>query len=127
MALVSLCIGTGSQGPALVDNPINTKASDFVLMRAVKAETSLCIFKTRRILRCFEIPYHEVHIFPIFSLLRAVNVLARLYNSLSFRSSKMSKLLSGRFSAFSVRSKGSCEAVYTFVQARLIHRYLAIV
>ena len=61
MALVSLCIGTGSQGPALVDNPINTKASDFVLfiglMRAVKAETSLCIFKTRRSLRCFEIPY----------------------------------------------------------------------
>ena len=31
MALVSLCIGTGSQVPALVDNPINTKASYFVL------------------------------------------------------------------------------------------------
>ena len=33
----------------------------------------------------------------------------------------MSKLLSGRFS---VRSKGSGEAVYTFARARLIHRYL---
>ena len=31
MALVSLCIGTGSQGPALVDNPINTKPSDFAI------------------------------------------------------------------------------------------------
>ena len=92
-------------------------------MRAVKAETSPCIFKTRRSLRCFKIPYK--YIFSrFFSLLRAVNNLARLYNSLSFRSSKMSKLLSGRFS---VGSKGSGEAVYTFAQARLIHRYLTIV
>ena len=51
----------------------------------------------------------------------------RVYNTLSFRSSKMSKLLSGRFSVFSVRSKGSGEVVYTFAQARLIHRYLTIV
>ena len=91
-------------------------------MRAVKAETSLCIFKTRRSLRCFKIPYK--YIFSrFFSLLRAVNNLARLYNSLSFRSSKMSKLLSGIFSV----SKGSGEAVYTFAQARLIHCYLTIV
>ena len=95
-------------------------------MRAVKAEMSLCIFKTRQSLRCFEIPYK--YIFSrLFSLLRAVNNLARLYNSRSFRSSKMSKLLSGRFSVFSVRSKGSGEAVYTFAQARLIHRDLTIV
>ena len=92
-------------------------------MRAVKAEMSLYIFKTRR---SFEIPYK--YIFSrFFSLLRAVNNLARLYNSLSFRRSKMSKLLSGRFSVFSVRSKGSGEAVYTFAQARLIHRYLTFV
>ena len=95
-------------------------------MRAVKVEMSLCIFKTRRSLRCFEIPYK--YIFSrFFSLLRAVNNLARLYKGRSFRSSKMSKLLSGRFSVFSVRSKGSGEAVYTFAQARLIFRYLTIV
>ena len=39
MALVSLCIGTGSQGPALVDNPINTKASDFVLFIGLNASS----------------------------------------------------------------------------------------
>ena len=93
-------------------------------MRAVKAETSLCIFKTRRSLRCFKIPYKDIFSRVFFYLLRAVNNLARLYNSLSFRSSKMSKLLSDRFS---VRSKGSGEAVYTFAQARLIHCYLTIV
>ena len=96
-------------------------------MRAVKAEMSLCIFKTR--LGAFvALKYRISTYFPdFFSLLRAVNNLARLYNSRSFRSSKMSKLLSGRFSVFSIRSKGSGEAVYTFAQARLIHRYLTIV
>ena len=82
----------------------------------------MCIFKTRRSLLCFKIPYKYI-LSRFFSVLRAVNNLARLYNSLSFRSSKMSKLLSGRFSV----SKGSGEAVYTFAQARLIHRYLTIV
>ena len=39
MALVSLCIGTGSQGRALVDNPINTKASDFILFIGLNASS----------------------------------------------------------------------------------------
>ena len=39
MALVSLCIGTGSQGPALVDNPRNTRASDFVLYIGLNASS----------------------------------------------------------------------------------------
>ena len=41
MALVSLCIGTGrcSQGRALVENPINTKASDFVLFIDLNASS----------------------------------------------------------------------------------------
>ena len=39
MALVSLCIGTGSQGSALVDDPINTKASDFVLLIGLNASS----------------------------------------------------------------------------------------
>ena len=45
---MSLYIGTGSHGPALLDNPINTKPSDVVLfMRAVKAQTSQSTGKTR--------------------------------------------------------------------------------
>ena len=39
MALVSLCIGIGLQGRALVDNPINTKASDFVLFIGLNASS----------------------------------------------------------------------------------------
>ena len=39
MALASLCIGTGSQGRTLVDNPINTKASDFVLFIGLNASS----------------------------------------------------------------------------------------
>ena len=39
MALVSLCIGTGSKGPALVDNPINTKAFDFALFIGLNASS----------------------------------------------------------------------------------------
>ena len=39
MALVSLCIGTSSKGPALVDNPINTKAFDFVLFIGLNASS----------------------------------------------------------------------------------------
>ena len=31
--------GTDSQGPALVDNPINTKASDFVLFIGINASS----------------------------------------------------------------------------------------
>ena len=36
---MSRCIGTGSQGPALVDNLINTKASDFVLFIGLNASS----------------------------------------------------------------------------------------
>ena len=39
MTLVCLCIGTGSQERALVDNPINTKASDFVLFIGLNASS----------------------------------------------------------------------------------------
>ena len=68
-------------------------------MRAVKAETSLCIFKTRRSLRCFKIPYK--YIFSrFFSLLRAVNNLARLYNSL-----KLSKLKNVEVAIWQIFSK----------------------
>ena len=41
-------------------------------MRAVKAEMSLCIFKTRRSLRCFEISYK--YIFSQLSKLKNVEV-----------------------------------------------------
>ena len=34
---MSLCIYKGLQGRALVDNPINTKASDFVLFIGLNA------------------------------------------------------------------------------------------
>ena len=39
MALLSLCIGKGLQGSAMVDNPINTKASDFVLFIGLNASS----------------------------------------------------------------------------------------
>ena len=78
---MSLYIGTGSHGPALLDNPINTKPSDVVLfMRAVKAQTTMSTGKTRRSLRCFKISYkYQISRFFFISFMRGMNVLARLY------------------------------------------------
>ena len=121
------------QGPALVDYPISTKPSDFVLFIDLNA-SSESSEESEHFQKFdgafFALKYRISTYFPdfFFSLASSECCAKILYcYSLSFRSSKMSKLLSGRFLVISVRSKGSGEAVYTFAQARLIHRYLTIV
>ena len=124
--------GTGSQGPALVDNPINTKPSDFVLFIDLNASSESLDESVhfQNLDGAFvALKYRVSTNFPDFFSLASSECSGKIVYcySLSFRSSKMSKLLSGRFSVISASSKGPGEAVYTFAQARLIHRYLTIV